>query len=74
MTYKNRTLIHVEVGDGTWNPTKTEINDIAADFKKALDVGQDEIGLVATRSGVKFTVTPIEGDTVLDVRAAREDK
>jgi hypothetical protein len=69
MTYRSRTLVHIEVGDDSWTPTDRNLQDITRDFKKALDVDADGIGLVATRTGVKVTITQVEGDVVLDVNA-----
>lgn len=66
--YKKRTLIHIEAGDSQWTPTTEELNTLTSDFKRGLEVGQDDIGLIATRNAVKVHIFEVEGDAVLDVQ------
>jgi hypothetical protein len=66
--YKKRTLVHVEAGDERWTPTTEELDTLTSDFKRALEVDQDDIGLIVTRNAVKVHIREVEGDTVLDVQ------
>lgn len=49
-----RVIYHITAGDRQWTPTKTELDDLASQFRDA-KFDADGVAVVATRNAVKVT-------------------